>query len=181
MEATSQGSFHATRAFAVIGPLLLVSGVALVYYAEHKNSNKDKRKYGVLIIAGDISDLTAAFHFTRAFAVIGPLLLVAGVNVALVFYAEHKNSNKVQRKYGALIIAGGACGVIATAIFGVELRNAIGVELSIPFGYSFHLTLVQGLLTLGGGAAIIADGRRDAEDQQPVQREEVTAMREPII
>eukprot|EP00058_Branchiostoma_floridae_P009696 XP_002595184.1 hypothetical protein BRAFLDRAFT_101670 [Branchiostoma floridae] len=132
---------------------------------------------------GDISDLTAAFHFTRAFAVIGPLLLVAGVNVALVFYAEHKNSNKVQRKYGALIIAGGACGVIATAIFGVELRNAIGVELSISFGYSFHLTLVQGLLTVfltvGGGATIIADGLMGTKDEHAVlHKDESIAMRE---
>ncbi|XP_078613984.1 claudin-7-A-like [Branchiostoma floridae x Branchiostoma japonicum] len=127
----------------------------------------------------DISKLTAAVNATRAFAIIGSLLLIAGI--ALACHAAYKNSNVDKTKYGVLIIAGGACGVIAVAIFGVRMWIAIGAVVWVPYGYSFHLTWVQALVTFGGGAAIIKAGCRNAENEQPMHREEVIAMRESII
>eukprot|EP00058_Branchiostoma_floridae_P000426 XP_002585914.1 hypothetical protein BRAFLDRAFT_110788 [Branchiostoma floridae] len=114
----------------------------------------------------DISVLSGAFHATRAFAIIGSLLLFAGVSLA--GFAAMKNVDKFKKLGGALVFTGGICGVRAAGIFtGDGLTHAHGV--SVPFGYSVYLTWAQAVFTLGGGAVIIAAARQSQqEDEMPV-------------
>eukprot|EP00058_Branchiostoma_floridae_P012250 XP_002597738.1 hypothetical protein BRAFLDRAFT_77359 [Branchiostoma floridae] len=47
------GAFHATRAFAIIGSLLLFAGVSLAGFAAMKNVNKFKKLGGALVFTGE--------------------------------------------------------------------------------------------------------------------------------
>ncbi|XP_035687227.1 claudin-11-like [Branchiostoma floridae] len=58
------GAFHATRAFAIIGSMVLFAGVSLVGFAAMKNINKFKKLGGALIFTGGICGILAAGIFT---------------------------------------------------------------------------------------------------------------------
>ncbi|XP_066270462.1 claudin-7-A-like [Branchiostoma lanceolatum] len=61
------GALHATRAFAIIGSLMLIPGIALACFAAKKNINKGKLIGGALTIAGGVCGVIAAAIFVGNF------------------------------------------------------------------------------------------------------------------
>ncbi|CAH1251576.1 Hypp9093 [Branchiostoma lanceolatum] len=61
--STMSGALHATRAFAIIGSLMLIPGIALACFAAKKNINKGKLIGGALTIAGGVCGVIAAAIF----------------------------------------------------------------------------------------------------------------------
>ncbi|XP_019632939.1 PREDICTED: claudin-11-like [Branchiostoma belcheri] len=57
-------AFNASRAFTVIGIMLLIPGLALACFTLKKNSNKFKKIGGGMIIAGGVCGIIAAACFT---------------------------------------------------------------------------------------------------------------------
>ncbi|CAH1251577.1 Hypp9093 [Branchiostoma lanceolatum] len=57
------GALHATRAFAIIGSLMLIPGIALACFAAKKDINKGKLIGGALTIAGGVCGVIAAAIF----------------------------------------------------------------------------------------------------------------------
>ncbi|XP_019643761.1 PREDICTED: claudin-11-like [Branchiostoma belcheri] len=127
---------------------------------------------GVTICAAypDISRLPATVHASRAFAVIGVLLLIPGL--ALACFTLKKNSNNAKTIGGGMIIFAGFCGIIAAVAFtGYAVNRVHTPGVPVPFGYSFYLTWVQAVFTILGGVVIICSGRGDAEeDELPMVR-----------
>eukprot|EP00058_Branchiostoma_floridae_P019241 XP_002604731.1 hypothetical protein BRAFLDRAFT_80297 [Branchiostoma floridae] len=100
-----------------------------------------------------IDSLNGAYHASRFFSVVGALLAVVGIIAGVVHAIKHNLFTRVNKKRtaGGLIIVAGVCGLITAAIFtGYYENNSIG---SVPYGYSFYLTWIQGLFTIGGGVA----------------------------
>ncbi|CAH1251575.1 CLDN7 [Branchiostoma lanceolatum] len=154
---------------SLLGCVLYVVGIATTAWLSegHEGQKIDAGLWltcltqsGVTICSAypGIGDLTGAFNATRAFAVIGLLLLLLGTAVAC--FAAKKNSNKLKIVGGALIVAAGICGVMAAAIYTGNSQTNTAPGFSVPYGYSFYLTWVQAVFTVGGGAVIIAAGRR---------------------
>ncbi|XP_078608260.1 claudin-7-A-like [Branchiostoma floridae x Branchiostoma japonicum] len=169
---------------SVLGTVLYVVGIATPAWLSAEQQGK-KLEMGLWEICGvssgawacisypDISRLSGAVHATRAFAIIGSLLLFAGLS--LVGFAAMKNIININLNVsilkkigGALIITGGICGVLAAGIFTGD-SSALTHGLPVPFGYSIYLTWAQAVFTLGGGAVIIAAARQSQqEDEIPV-------------
>jgi hypothetical protein len=85
----------------------------------------------------------------RSFAIIGAVLVLAGLYCML--YMKSK-----QQCGGMLLAVGGVCSLIATTIWGIELRKFKSddgtIEVKMDLGYSFYLNMVAGILAVLGGA-----------------------------
>ncbi|XP_066270829.1 claudin-7-A-like [Branchiostoma lanceolatum] len=159
---------------SLLGALLYVVGIATPAWMEAEEQGLAKEDFGLWQICGTIlgitkcaaypdtlSTMSGVLHATRAFAIIGSLMLIPGI--ALACFAAKKNINKGKLIGGALTIAGGVCGVIAAAIFAGRINADLQPGVSVPYGYSFHLTWAQAVFTIGGGVAMIVAGRKDQE------------------
>ncbi|KAI8503280.1 PREDICTED: uncharacterized protein LOC109468641 [Branchiostoma belcheri] len=141
-----------------IGLLLYIVGIATTAWLSNAGAESGLwqtcTKGAIRICASyDIDSLNGAYHACRFFAVVGALLLVVGILAGVVHAVKHSLFTRVNKKRtaGGLIAVAGVCGLICAATFtGYYENNSVG---SVPYGYSFYLTWIQGLFTIGGGVA----------------------------
>ncbi|XP_078661834.1 uncharacterized protein LOC144905902 [Branchiostoma floridae x Branchiostoma belcheri] len=113
--------------------------------------------------------LSRNVHTSRAFAVIGAILAIAGVGTA--FGGGSTDVDGGKNGGGGTMIAAGVCGMIAAGVFTLGTGFAVGL-----YGYSFYLTWVQALFTVGGGIAIIVGGQGGSTTVQPLGGGPVTGQ-----
>ncbi|XP_019643739.1 PREDICTED: claudin-11-like [Branchiostoma belcheri] len=147
-----------------IGMVLLVVGIATVGWLS-VDLGFVKRESGLWqacttryggttsCAAYDMSLLSRNDHTYRAFAVIGAILAISGVFTACC--GEGYDADKGKNGGGGSMIAAGVCGMIAAGVF---ILGSGGLSMASLYGYSFYLTWIQAVFTIGGGIAIIVAG-----------------------
>ncbi|XP_066270779.1 lens fiber membrane intrinsic protein-like [Branchiostoma lanceolatum] len=140
-----------------VGLLLYIVGIATTAWLSNAAAESGLwqtcTKGRVRICASyDIGSLNGAYHACRFFAVVGALLMAVGILAGVVHAVKHSLFTRVNKKRtaGGLIIVAGVCGLITAATFTGYYENEFG---GAPYGYSFYLTWIQGLFTIGGGVA----------------------------
>ncbi|KAI8488912.1 hypothetical protein Bbelb_334300 [Branchiostoma belcheri] len=68
---------------------------------------------------------------------------------------EGYDADKGKNGGGGSMIAAGVCGMIAAGVF---ILGSGGLSMASLYGYSFYLTWIQAVFTIGGGIAIIVAG-----------------------